>query len=245
MKNRHYIFFLIVFGSFTVHSNTIFDVGLNAANKKDYHKAIQSFEQVIKEEMANESAYFNLGNCYYETKQYGKAIWAYERVLKLSPRDSEAPKSIELCYKKLNSEIRWTPHTNGLQRLIYGVGSNKWACLAIVVSFFIGLSIFLYFKTKNNSWKRLNFFILVGETILLIAFTIASSSSSVYASTERFAIVTQKIIPTFMNDVGEKAELQLLEGTKVELLNPTKTKTEVMLEDGRKVLVSGKDVEGI
>jgi hypothetical protein len=48
-----------------------------------------------------------------------------------------------------------------------------------------------------------------------------------------------------MNDLGEKAELELKEGTKVELLSLTKTKLEVMLQDGQKVLIEEKDIKGI
>jgi hypothetical protein len=48
-----------------------------------------------------------------------------------------------------------------------------------------------------------------------------------------------------MNDLGEKAQLELMEGTKVELLTFTKSKREVMLQDGQKVLIEEKDVRGI
>ena len=85
--------------------------------------------------------------------------------------------------------------------------------------------------------------LLFGETVFLLAFLVATNTSSTYLTAERFAIVTQKSIPTYMNDLGEKADLELREGTKVELL--TLTKREVMLQDGQKVLIEEKDVRGI
>ncbi len=232
-------------GALHSYSSDLFDQGLKAANDKKITQAIYLFNEVIEKEPNNVSAVYNLGNCYYQNKSYGEAIWAYERVLKLSPRDSEAPANIELCYKRLNAASTWAPHTNGLQRLIYSVGPTTWAILSIVISILMGISIFLLFKMKNNSWKRFHFMLLIGETVFLLGFLVATNTSSTYLTSERFAIVTQKSIPTYMNDLGEKAELELKEGTKVELHLLTKTKREVILHDGQKVLVEEKDIRAI
>lgn len=236
---------LVLLAAPFMYGGELFDLGLKAANAKDYPKAIETFEKVIAIEKGNVSAYINLGNCYYENKQYGKAILAYERVLKFSPRDSEAPMNIELCYKKLGSNVIWEPHTNGIQRLIYGVGSNKWAYLALITSVLLGLSIFSFLRTKKSSLKRLLFFLIFGKAVLLIAFIIAAKSASSYLTSEQFALVTKEIIPTYMNDKGEKAQLQVQEGTKLEIIQSTKTKMEVRLQDGRAVLVDRLDIEVI
>lgn len=237
------ILLIVLFSGFFASASELFDQGLKQANAKEYSKAIETFEKLIETEKGNVSAYFNLGNCYYENKQYGKAILAYERVLKFSPRDSEAPMNIELCYKKLGSNIIWEPHTNGIQRLIYGVGPNTWAYLALFTSFLLAFSIFSFFRTTKSSWKRLLFFLIFGKVVLLIAFIIAAKSASSNLTSEQFALVTKEIIPTYMNDQGEKAQLQLQEGTKLEIIQSTKTNIEVRLQDGRAVLVDKVDVE--
>jgi hypothetical protein len=226
-------------------ASPLFDKGLKAANEKNYPAAIVAFEEVIETEKGNASAYYNLGNCYYNLRRYGKAIWAYEKVLKLSPRDPEAPMNLELCYKKLGTETQWTPHTSGLQRLIYGVRSNTWAILAIVISLALGLTIFYLFKLRYTSWKRLLFMLALGETVLIFGFIAAASGSSNFSRSENFAIVTDKSISTFLNDQGEHGDIKLTEGTKVEVISITKTKLEVMLQDGRKTLVSPNDISRI
>lgn len=233
---------LFVLSSF---AESKFDQGLKAANQKKYKEAIYLFEEVIEHEKSNTSAYFNLGNCYFENKEYGKAILAYERVLKYAPRDGETPSNLELCYKKLGNDQQWVPHTNGIQRMIYGIGSNTWAVLAIVVSVCMGLSIFLLLKLKNSGWKRLHLLLLTGEAVLLIGFVISAKSSENHLASNKFAIVTQKTIPTYMNEQGEKSTVTLQEGTKVELLNSTQQMVEVMLPDSRSVLVAIEDVEVI
>jgi hypothetical protein len=247
MKPLNYII-LSVFSTLVVLSGfaeSQFDQGLKAANQKKYKEAIYLFEEVIEHEKSNTSAYFNLGNCYFENKEYGKAILAYERVLKYSPRDAEAPSNLELCYKKLGNDQQWFPHTNGIQRMIYGIGSNTWAILAIVVSVFMGLSIFLLLKLKNSSWKRLHLLLLTGETVLLIGFVISAKSAENHLDSNKFAIVTQKTIPTYMNEQGERSSVLLQEGTKVELLNSSKQMVEVMLPDSKSVLIAIEDVEVI
>lgn len=245
MKGRNSIFLLILFclSIFQGRTTQLFDQGIEAVNKKNYNQAIEHFENVIKTQKGNASAYFNLGLCYSKIKQYGKAIWAYERVLNLSPKDGEAPQNIEICYTHLHAQTQWVPHTNGLQRMIYSIDSNIWASLSILISCLIGLSIFFYFKTKDNSWKRLNFFFLIGEATLIIIFIICTKSSSSHYMEEKFALVTKKSIPSYMNETGDLAQLKLLEGTKVELIKCTDKMSEVMLEDGRKILVKKDDIE--
>jgi tetratricopeptide (TPR) repeat protein len=236
---------LTVFSACTIHAESLFDNGIKAANEKNYKEAIFQFEEVIENDKSNVSAYFNLGNCYFEIKKYGKAIWAYERVLKYSPRDSEAPASIELCYKKINSDEQWVAHNNGIQRLIYGIGSNTWAYLAIIISVIMGISIFLLIVQKNNSWRRIHFLLLVGEIILITAFIIAAKSSENHLSIENFGVITQKSIPTYLNYKGEKSTTRLTEGTKVEILNTNRLMHEVILFDGKTTLVSSEDIEMI
>lgn len=235
--------FFIAFISISSHAESFFDQGLRAANQNNHKEAIRFFEEVIEHEKSNVSAYFNLGNSYFENKQFGKAIWAFERVLKYAPRDSEAPSTIELCYKQIGSEQQWFPHTNGIQRMIYGIGSNAWAILAIITSLMMSFSIFLLLKLKNSAWKRLHFLVLIGEVVLLIGFAISAKSAENHLSSSKFAIVTQKIIPTYMNEKGEKSTLTLSEGTKVELLSTTNQMAEVMLYDSKTVLIAIEDVE--
>lgn len=246
MSGKHILYcFFICFLSFIGRTSELFDKGLHLANAKNYPEAIQIFEQIIAAEHGNTSAYFNLGNCYYQSKQYGKAIWAYERVLKFSPRDGEAPMHIELCYQKLNSDLSWSPHTNGIQRLIYSVNSNIWSALAIGTSILLAFIMYLLIRNKNASWKRLYFLFLVGGTILLTFFIITAKSSSDYLTSHNFALVTKKNIPTYINEAGVKTETILPEGTKVQILNSINGKTKVQLENGRQLLVSTKDIDKI
>lgn len=242
---KHIVLLLILLIAGPSISSELFDRGLKTANDNKYTEAIVAFEEVIEQEKFNVSAYYNLGNCYYHLRKYGKAIWAFEKVLKLNPRDAEAPMSLELCYNKIGPENTWTPHTSGLQRLICGVGSSTWAYLAIFLSICLGATIFAFFRLAGTPWKRLLFMGALGETILLIAFVIAASSAHNYTQDDHFAIVTGKCVPTYLNDLGERSDLLLTEGTKVEVIGITKTKLEVMLQNGRKVLVSQNDIERI
>lgn len=240
--------FILIFAillTFFGRTNELFNRGLKLANEKKYSAASKVFEQIIAAENSNTSAYFNLGNCYYKSNQYGKAIWAYERVIKYSPRDGEAPKQMELCYQKLNSTLYWTPHTNGIQRLIYSVNSNVWSILAIASSIFLAILFFLIIRNKNTSWKRFHLLLLIGGTILLISFVIAAKSSSNHLTSQNFGLVTKKSIPTFINEVIKKKETQLSEGTKVKILNTSGNKTQIQMDDGRVVYVLTDDIDPI
>lgn len=242
---KFFLYILTILISCQGLTQDAFDRGLKEANNKNYSEAIKAFEQVITEEVGNTSAYFNLGICYMELHHYGKAIWAFERVLKYSSGDIEAPASIEHCYSKLGEDIPWNPHISGLQSLIFRVGSNTWAYLSIVFSVLLALTIVFFFKTNETSRRRLLAIFGIGQMIVVIACTIAASSSANYLTDDRFALITEKSIPTFLNDQGELSQLQLKEGMKVELVKGKSEKQEVLLPDGRSVLVNKEDLDVI
>jgi len=245
IKLQHIVLFAVLLVTGPSVATKLFDQGLKAANTKKYSEAVICFEKVVEQEKFNVSAYYNLGNCYYRLRKYGKAIRAFEKLLKLNPRDPEVPMSLELCYNKIGPENSWTPHTGGLQRLICGVGSSTWAWLSIFISMCLGLTVFALFRLSGTPWKRLLFIAALGETVLLISFVIAASSAYDYTQNDRFAIVTGKSAPTYLNDLGERSELVLSEGTKLEIIGITKTKLQVMLQNGKKALVSAEDIERI
>jgi hypothetical protein len=157
--------------------------------------------------------------------------------LKFSPRDSEAPIQLELSYQKLNSTLNWTPHTNGIQRLIYSVNSNVWSVGAICLSLLLSGLLFLLIRNKNASMKRLYFLFIIGGSILLLSFIISAKSSSDYLLSQSFAIVTKKSISVYINEKIEKKDMQLQEGTKVKLVNVSGSKTQIQLEDGMLLFV--------
>jgi hypothetical protein len=62
-----------------------FDEGVTAYRDGDFSTAIQHFETLAEQGVAEPEVFFNLGNAYYRTGQLGAAIASYERALQLDP----------------------------------------------------------------------------------------------------------------------------------------------------------------
>lgn len=65
-------------------------LGIIAAQKKQYQKAISYFHSSLESLPENPLTYSNLGNVYLELKQYEEALKAYDQSLKMEPRYEEA-----------------------------------------------------------------------------------------------------------------------------------------------------------
>ena len=64
------------------------DAGV-AYKAKDYKKAIELYNGIIKTGLASGPVYYNLGNSYLKSNQWGEAILNYERARRLMPRDAD------------------------------------------------------------------------------------------------------------------------------------------------------------
>lgn len=83
--------------------NDTFNQGCTAFSKGDYPAAIQSFEQLVAEDVAEPTVFYNLGNAYYRSGRLGAAIANYERALLLDP-------GLENAQENLAKAIRETKH---------------------------------------------------------------------------------------------------------------------------------------
>lgn len=218
-----------------------FEKGLNFAQAKKYTLAIREFKSVLETNPANESAVYNLGNCYLHNKENGKAILYLEKYLKLNPSDEEAMTKIDQAYLQLGLNKTWNSAYSTSEILIFQMGPNTWVILSIVFSILMSWMIFLSFKQARKNTLALILLLFV----LTIFCLYGAFTSNNYIEDERFAIVTEKSIPIFANDLGELTQNSLNEGTRVEFISKTKTNIKVRLEGGKTALIKSASVEFI
>ena len=121
------------------------------------------------------------------------------------------------------------------------MGPNTWVILSIVFSILMSWIIFLSFKQARKN----TFALILLLFVLTISCLYGAFSSNNYFEDERFAIVTEKSIPIFANDLGELTQNSLNEGTRVEFISKTKTNIKVRLEGGKTALIKSASVEFI
>ena len=65
--------------------------------KGDYQAAAQLYEQLVSQNIADSTLYFNLGNAYYKQGELGRAILNYIRAAHLAPRDADIRANLSLA----------------------------------------------------------------------------------------------------------------------------------------------------
>ena len=92
---------LMLYGANAYHDT--FNRGCAAFSTRDYAAAIQAFEQIVAEDVADPAVFYNLGNAYYRSGRLGPAIANYERALHLDP-------GFENARENLAKAVRETKH---------------------------------------------------------------------------------------------------------------------------------------
>lgn len=78
-----------------------FQEGLDAQKKKDWRRAVQSYEAAIKQREAFPEAWNGLGFSLRQQGKYPEAVAAYDRALKLRPDYAEALEYLGEAYVKM------------------------------------------------------------------------------------------------------------------------------------------------
>lgn len=238
-----FIIFLQAFAVFAGNVQDTFDKGLRAANNKSYAEAIDYFQTVVDAEPENASAYYNMGNCYFELKQYGMAIWAFEKSLQREPGNANTLKNLEVCHFQLELPT-YAPIHSGFARSIYGFGSTNWSYLAIIAFVLTAVFISASRLFKRIQWKRLFmltsfFMLLLGALLIFAAAKTAGAEGSQGA-----AIVIHSQATTYLNEKMEVSPVKLKEGTRIlRLKKGTGILYSGILDNGQEVLVRPEDIK--
>jgi hypothetical protein len=208
---------------------SVFKKGIDAANNRQFDKAIQLFDSLSTIDPYNKTVFFNLGNCYYDSKQYGRAIWAFEKVLKIDPRDAEAATNLELTFSKLKNGTKRTIETSSLVKLVVGIGLSFWVIFSFVCALIpaIHIGYFLRFRCKKKVLERLSYLSIF---LFILSFS-AGYTAKTHLENTPYAVVIQPS-PELNNPANADAKSNVVEGMEVLIVSRENEQCEVILPDG-------------
>lgn len=239
---RLFIAFFMLVSSFSQGADD-FQSGLSAAENQNFKEAIVHFEHFLEEEPNNPSALYNLGTCYLSEQEFGKAILSFEKVLKLQPGDESAMEMIRLSYAALGQEREWEPVYGIFESLCYAVGTRTWLIISIFTSILTALIIFQLISGTTRFSIPIPFLILSFSSLLLTCSLWAGSKAHRFGKNSSYAIVTKKEVNTLLNADGEMSDIQLTQGTRLEILEKNALTLTVKDESGRSHLIFNSDAE--
>jgi tetratricopeptide (TPR) repeat protein len=242
MIKRSFIVLLFVLCSSAGWTQSEFQQGIAASNKKDYNSASVWFEKVIAKEPRNISALVNLGNSYFENKYFGKAILNYEKALKISPNDAEIVGNIEACYSALSMQQVYISPYGKFDLLLYRIGELTWGMLSILFSILAAFFLFQFIRKKDT--KRTSKGIsCLGSALLMILFIVFTREVHHFKKEENNAIVTVQNATVCQNEMGELSNSILQEGTRIKVLDQRKNFYLFKDKSGKVLYLSIADAE--
>lgn len=211
--------------------------GDSAYIRNDYAAAIQIYETLLQNGEAAE-LYYNLGNSYYKVDNIAKAILNYERALLLQPGNVDIRANLEIARSKTIDKATPVPElffVAWTKSLINSMSVDAWAKLGIVFFILLLISLYLFFFSKQITWKKTGF--ISGLTFL--AFIILSN---IFASQQKDGLVNRNeaiilspsvTVRSTPSESGTSLFI-LHEGCKIEIKdNSMREWKEIRLEDGK------------
>jgi len=215
----------------------------------EFDKAINIYEQLMREDYKGTSLYYNLANSYYRIGKLGYAILNYERALKISPSDEDVKHN--LAFANLSTVDRIQPLPTFFlfewwETLLALFSVNGWTYAAYIFFIILLLLIVLYFFARTIFQQKIILFSGLGTLIVLV---LVVSLLVVKINREQTiisgVIVEQTTTVKTSPDIKSTDAFVIHEGLKVNLEDRLDQWVKIKLADGKVGWVENSAVEKI
>ncbi len=240
-----FIFYLMTI-SVSWSQNDLLKEAEVAYDAKQYRRAIEKYEELIRSGSTAYQLYYNLGNAYYRNGELGKAIYNYELARKLEPNDEDVRINLSIASAKTIDKIDSKENffisavkTNVLSSL----STKSWAWLSVACSVLFSLFFFLYLIAPKLVVKRIAFLIASMGLMLFFVTYLLGYSASEAKYKNKFAIILSHEVKV-MNEPTPMAtsKFGLHEGTKVHVVDTNGDWLLIKLDNGNEGWVRFKEV---
>lgn len=218
-------------------SNSLFTAATENYNKGEYTKAIDKYEQILKNGEHSAELYFNLGNCHYKLNAIGPSIYYYEKALLLKPNDSEILNNLGYAQNMRLDAVEKMPKTDIAQLysdFVNILSFDQWAYLAVSLFILFVLAYLSYFFLRFATQKRIAFIASVMSLILgVVSILIAYLQYQDFKTDNPAIIFSKEIKITSEPNNNSEVVFTLHEGTKVNVLEKLNDWKKIRLADGQ------------
>jgi tetratricopeptide (TPR) repeat protein len=247
MFNTRIIFiFIFVALASAMRSNDLLKQAETAYDSKNYKKAIECYEKLVKEGYVSDKLYYNLGNAYYRNAQLGEAIYHYELAKKINPKDPDLNTNLKIAYERTVDKIETKENffVSAVKSNVLSTMSTKaWAWLSILICALTLFFIYLFISGSTVTIKRLSFFVaLVGLIGFGIVYFLGYSALQ-SKQQNNFAVVTAQQSKVFVEPTSTAvSKFGLHEGTRVRIIELNADWVLIKLENGNEGWLKTTDV---
>jgi tetratricopeptide (TPR) repeat protein len=230
-------------------NNIAFDSANAAYARMDYKKAIDGYEQILKEKKVSPELYYNLGNAYYKTGDLGHAILNYERAKKRSPDDEDIQVNLSFAMQKTEDKIEAAPALflqEWKSMVVNAMTERAWSLLCISVLIVSLLLLGFYIVSTGRMLRQISFY--SGMALFLVCILVFFLARHKYTleSTSDEAVVLSPSVTVNGSPSEKGTRLFLLhEGTKVTVLEVHDGWSEIRIANGNSGWLKNDQIERI
>lgn len=256
MKTKYYLIYVFVCllsVNFSSHASPnhldIYHQANIAYQEKNYEKAIELYNDLLKEGQFAPELFFNLGNAYYKAGNIPRSILNYERALKMDSKDEEAQFNLKIASLKIIDKVDPVPqifYKRWLDTLTNLLSSNDWSKLLIVFIWLSLITSLMYLFGYSVSLRKTGFILsLAFLSLSLFSFLIASRSYSKTQLEQSAIVMSPSVYVKSSPDLKGNDLFIIHEGIKVELLDELNDWKKIKLVNGNIGWLMTKEIEVI
>ena len=205
----------------------------NKANQfyqaKQYHQAINLYEEILSTGYVAPEVYYNLGNAYYRTGNLPKAILYYEKAYLLKPTDKDIKSNLAYIKNLLKlPKNDWSFY----DKIVLLLDADTWAYVSLATFVLFLFFVFLVMFSNKLGIRRLSFYSAIVLIIISLSTFIFSLSAKSILQDSKHAVIMQPV--TAKSEPSEQGnEIYVINpGTIVRILKYQKDWVEIELHDG-------------
>lgn len=218
-------------------NNALFTQATESYNKGEYAKAIEKYEQILKNGEHSAAVYFNLGNCHYKLNAIGPSVYYFEKALLLNPGDSEILNNLSYAQNMRLDAIEEMPKTEIgelYDSLINFLSFDQWAYAAVSLIFLFVLAYLFYFFLRFASQKRIAFIVSVFSFVLgLLCILMSYLQFQEFKNDNPAVVFSQEVNVSSEPNNNSEIVFTIHEGTKVNVLDQLNEWKKIQLADGQ------------
>lgn len=198
MGNKIIALFCCLILALSAFASDSIESARKAYDDGDYKKAVEIYNQIIKNEGSSAAIYYNLGNAALKNNDFATAVTAYKRASRLKPSDSEISGNLEYALSKVGDTNRMllkgrqmsvTPDSPSFFSSLYlafaaKVSSYLWAWLALFLFVVAVICMALYLFLTEVTIRKIGFFGAGISLLLSVVFVIFAFAAARYAGSE-------------------------------------------------------------
>ncbi|GAB7255880.1 tetratricopeptide repeat protein [Polaribacter sp. OB-PA-B3] len=237
MKKILFLLLLIANSLAAQNIDSLFNSANELYRNGNYDKAIESYKQILKQDVVSDELFYNLGNSYYKLNKVGPSIFYYEKALQLNPLNQDVKNNLVFAKRLALDNIEEVPKTffqkfnaNYLQKLSY----DEWAAVTIVFVLLSAILFLLFYFAYKPIKKRFFFTVAIISFILFLAtISVTYNQYNFSKNTKQAIVFSSKTEVRNAPTLNSEEVFTLHEGTKVIVLDAVDNWKKIKLADGK------------